>query len=128
MLSTDLFWKFLKFGVVGGSGVVVDFGITWLLKEQMKLNKYVANSVGFVCAVVSNYYLNRIWTFQSHDPSVAVQFGKFALAALVGLVLNNAIIYLLTERFKYKFYASKLIATGIVTLWNFWANITFTFK
>ena len=123
----DLILKIFKFGVVGASGVVVDFGITWLLKEQLRLNKYVANTTGFVCAVLSNYFLNRVWTFESHDPSVAMQFSKFALAALIGLAINNGIIYLCTERYKVKFYAAKLLATGIVTIWNFWANYTFTF-
>ncbi len=123
----DLFLKIFKFGIVGASGVVVDFGITWLLKERLQMNKYVANTTGFVCAVLSNYFLNRVWTFDNHDPSVATQFSKFALAALIGLAINNGIIYLLTERYKVKFYVAKLIATGIVTIWNFWANYTFTF-
>ena len=123
----DLFLKFLKFCVVGASGVIVDFGITWLLKEQLRVNKYVANTMGFLCAVGSNYVLNRIWTFESHDPSVATQFSKFVLAALVGLLINNGIIYLLIERYKMKFYPAKLIATGIVMIWNFWANYTYTF-
>lgn len=123
----DLLLKLFKFGIVGASGVVVDFGITWILKEQLRLNKYIANTTGFVCAVLSNYFLNRVWTFESHDPSVATQFSKFALVALIGLGINNGIIYLLTERYKVKFYVAKLIATGIVTVWNFWANYTFTF-
>lgn len=119
--------KFLKFGVVGASGVLVDFGVTWLLKEQARLNKYLANSTGFACAVVSNYILNRIWTFHSADPNVGVQFAKFAIVALVGLGMNNAIIYFLNEKQGVKFYMSKLIATGIVMLWNFGANLMFTF-
>ena len=125
---SELFIKFIKFGIVGASGVGVDFGITWLCKEQLRLNKYVANSTGFLCAVVSNYLLNRVWTFHSEDPAVAMQFSKFLLASLIGLGINNGIIYLLNERFGVKFYASKLIATGVVTLWNFWANYTFTFQ
>ena len=127
-MENELIWKFLKFGVVGGSGVFVDFGITWLLKEKLRLNAYVSNSMGFICAVISNFVLNRIWTFESHDPDVAVQFGKFGAIAAVGLAMNNGIIYVLTKRFKANFYVAKLIATGVVTLWNFWANITFTFK
>jgi putative flippase GtrA len=123
----DLLIKFLKFGVVGASGVVVDLGITWLCREQLRLNQYLANSLGFTCAVISNYFLNRIWTFNSADPSIALQFSKFLLAALIGLVINNAIIYWLNERNRYNFYLSKLVATAIVTLWNFWANYTFTF-
>jgi putative flippase GtrA len=43
----DFFIKFLKFGIVGASGVIVDFGITWLLKEWVKINRHAANSTGF---------------------------------------------------------------------------------
>lgn len=124
----ELLLKFIKFGIVGASGVVVDFGITWLLKEKARLNKYVSNSTGFACAVVSNYVLNRIWTFHSADPEVGIQFAKFALVALIGLLMNNGIIYLLTERYKAKFYPAKLVATGVVMLWNFGANLLFTFS
>jgi putative flippase GtrA len=124
----ELLIKFLKFGVVGFTGVGVDFGITWIGKEQMKLNQYVANSAGFMAAVVSNYILNRLWTFHSTDPSIALQFGKFLLVALVGLGMNNAIIYVLNEQKGVKFYTAKLIATGIVMIWNFGANNFFTFQ
>lgn len=124
----DFLLKFIKFGVVGVSGVVVDFGTTWLLKEILKINRYIANSTGFMCAVVSNYILNRIWTFHSHDTAVAVQFSKFLGVALIGLAMNNAIIFYLNERKKVPFYVSKAIATGIVMLWNFGANYLFTFK
>lgn len=125
---SELVLKFFKFGIVGASGVGVDFGITWLCKEQLRLNKYLSNSTGFLCAVVSNYLLNRVWTFHSQDPSIAMQFSKFLLASLIGLGLNNGIIYLLNERLGVKFYTSKLIATGVVMVWNFWANYTFTFQ
>ena len=124
----DLIFKFLKFGVVGFSGVFVDFGTTWLLKDKLGVNKYTANSIGFMLAVVSNYILNRIWTFQDTNPDIAIQFGKFLLIALVGLAINNGIIYLLTERkMKVNFYVAKILATGVVTFWNFGANVLFTF-
>lgn len=126
-MNSELLWKFLKFSVVGFTGVFVDFGITWFCREIVKLNQYVANSTGFLCAVVSNYIFNRIWTFESHDPSVMMQFSKFLIASLIGLALNNGIIYLLNERYRMNFYMAKLFATAAVTLWNFWANYTFTF-
>ncbi len=122
-----LFFKLFKFGLVGVSGVLIDFGVTWLLKERLKLNKYISNSTGFTCAVLSNYLLNRIWTFESHDPNVALEFGKFVGVALVGLLINNTVIYLLTEKRDTKFYSAKLIATAVATLWNFGMNYTFTF-
>jgi putative flippase GtrA len=124
----ELFIKLVKFGAVGVSGMVVDFGITWVCREKLKLNQYVANSLGFGCAVVNNYLLNRMWTFESHDPELAWQFGKFLAVALVGLALNNGIIWLLNERRSVRFYTAKLIATCVVMLWNFGANYTFTFS
>jgi putative flippase GtrA len=128
LMTTELFYKFLKFGLVGFSGVFVDFGITWLGRERLRLNQYLANSIGFAAAVLSNYALNRLWTFQSQDPNISMQFAKFLLASLVGLGLNNGLIYLLNGRLKMPFYAAKLLATALVMVWNFWANYTFTFK
>ena len=128
MIDTSFFFKFLKFGVVGLTGVFVDFGITWLLKEKMQVNKYFSNSTGFLCAVFSNYFLNRIWTFEDHNPDIATQFLKFLVIAVCGLLMNNYIIYLLTERRqRTNFYVAKLIATGVVTFWNFGGNLLFTF-
>ncbi|WP_266203073.1 GtrA family protein [Pontibacter kalidii] len=123
----SLFFKFLKFGVVGFSGLLLDFGATFLAKEVLRWNKYVANSLGFLLASASNYYLNRIWTFHSHDPEIGWQFSKFLAAALVGLLLNNLIIYLLTDRAKLNFYVSKFIAVVLVFFWNFSINYLYTF-
>lgn len=50
----------IKFCVVGGSGVFVDFGITYLLKEKFSLHRYFANTAGFFSATTSNYVLNRV--------------------------------------------------------------------
>ena len=65
MIDRLIIIKFLKFCVVGFSGMLIDFGTTWLLKEQARVNKYIANSTGFVLAATSNYIWNRIWTFES---------------------------------------------------------------
>ena len=119
--------QFIKFCVVGGTGVVVDFGITFLFKEKLKLNKYIANSLGFMAAASTNYLLNRWWTFRSHDPEVAQQYVQFVGISAIGLILNNIIIYLLNDKARLNFYLSKLIAIGLVTLWNFFMNYYFTF-
>lgn len=119
--------QFLKFCAVGGSGVVVDFGITWIAKELLRLNKYVANSLGFLCASTSNYVLNRIWTFHDANPDVAGQYLRFLGIAAVGLAINNLTIWLLHGRLGWNFYFSKLCAIGVVTFWNFFMNYFFTF-
>lgn len=122
-----MFLQFIKFCVVGGTGMVVDFGITFLFKERLRFNKYVANSLGFITAATTNYFLNRLWTFRSHDPQVAQQYMQFVGIAAIGLLINNLIIFLLNDRWHRNFYLSKLIAIMLVTLWNFFMNYFFTF-
>ncbi len=119
--------RFMKFCLVGGSGVAVDFGITFVGKEKLRFNKYVANSLGFACAATSNYILNRIWTFSSTDPHITEQYMRFIGFSLVGLAINNSIICLLHGRMKWNFYMVKLAATCAVTFWNFFMNYLFTF-
>ena len=129
--------QFIRFGVVGFSGLFVDFGTTWLLKEKVGLNKYISNSLGFLFAATSNYILNRIWTFGSTNPQIGLEYSLFLVISLIGLLINNAILYLLTEKIsvpffpkseKLRFYLSKLIATAFVTVWNFLMNYFFTFS
>ena len=126
-VDENLVFKFIKFALVGFSGVFVDFGVTYLLKERLGVYKYLANSAGFLVATVSNYLLNRFWTFHSVDPAAITQFGKFLSIALVGLIFNNLIIYLLNDRLKLNFYLSKIFAIGAVSLWSFFANYIYTF-
>jgi len=120
--------KFIKFCVVGFSGMVIDFGTTWLLKEKLKVNKYIANSTGFILAASSNYLFNRFWTFHSENPRIATEYMSFILISAIGLAINNLIIFLLNEKMKLNFYLSKLFAIGVVTIWNFFMNYMITFR
>jgi len=122
-----LIQKLLKFGFVGLSGICVDFFITWMLKEKLRLNKYVANAAGFSVAVVSNFFLNYVWTFKGTITSVPAAFGLFFAIAFVGLLLNSCFIYTFHELRKINFYLSKTGAIIFVFLWNFTANYFFNF-
>jgi len=119
--------QFVKFCVVGGSGVFVDFGVTYACKEWLRLNKYLANSLGFLCASTSNYLLNRLWTFQDRNSDIAGQYLRFLGIAAVGLLINNMVIWVLHGRWRWNFYLAKLFAMGMVTFWNFFMNYFFNF-
>jgi len=123
-----LLLKFVKFSLVGFSGVFVDFGITYIFKEKFSVNKYISNSLGFICAATSNYFLNRIWTFQSHDPAILLQYSKFFTISLIGLMLNNLVVFFIHQKGRINFYVSKIFAIALVTLWNFFANYLYTFS
>lgn len=127
MFDVQIILKLVKFSVVGLSGMVIDFGLTWLLKEKVKINAYLANSAGFIAAASSNYLWNRIWTFGSNSSEISREYFSFVLIAIIGLLINNGVIYLLTKRWKMNFYLAKLFAIAVVTLWNFSMNFMITF-
>ena len=127
MIDKLFILKFFKFCIIGFSGMIIDFGTTWLLKEKIKINKYVANSCGFILAASSNYLWNRIWTFKSHNNQIGSEYASFIGISIIGLGLNNLIIWILSDKMKWNFYLSKAIAIGTVTLWNFGMNFLFTF-
>ena len=124
----NLLLKFLKFGIVGGSGVVIDFFFTWLLKEKFKVHKYLANTIGFTIAASTNWFFNRIWTFKSTNQDVIQEYSNFLFVSLIGLAINNAVLWIFTDKLKFNFYFAKLIAIAITTIWNFFANYIYTFN
>ena len=121
--------RVIKFGVVGFIGLLVDFSITYILKEQVEFNKYLANTTGFVVAASCNYFLNRRWTFKSNNQKVLKEYSFFLIISIMGLVLNNLIIWMFSDySYSLDFYLSKIIAVLIVFVWNFFMNSLFTFR
>ena len=120
--------RFVKFGLVGLSGMAIDFSITSVCKEKLGFNKYLANSLGFCFAVTSNFLLNRYWTFESGAQPFTPQFARFMLVSLSGLAINNLLLYLLVKKLQSNFYLLKLIVIGLVFFWNYFVNFLFTFN
>ena len=126
-MSKSFIIKFVKFGLVGASGLIVDFSVTYLLRERVKINQYLANAAGFTLAASSNFVLNRVWTFASTDPAIGKQYALFLLVSVVGLLLNHIMVYYLNSREVFGFYLAKGVAIATVVIWNFLANYYYTF-
>jgi putative flippase GtrA len=91
--------QFVKFGVVGASGFVVNLAIFTVLQRLVPnhagLFQYnVIYSVAFLSGGVSNYFLNRAWTFRStgHVGKEGLSFMAVSvLALIVGLIFSAVI-------------------------------------
>ncbi|MBP5205669.1 MAG: GtrA family protein [Bacteroidales bacterium] len=111
---------------MGLFGAFVNFGVTFVCKEWIKLNKYLSNILGFVFAATTNYILNRLWTFQSDNPQIGTEYAKYFFIAIIGLGIDTLTVYLLNGKLKWNFYLSKVFAVGASTLWNFFGNLLIT--
>jgi putative flippase GtrA len=123
--------QFVKFGIVGASGFLVNFVIFTLLQRVVPNHAaatqyYAIYSVSFLAGGVSNYFLNRRWTFRSsgHAGKEGAQFLSVSvLALLVGLVVSAIVSPYLGRGHKTWFLAT---CAGIVV--NFFINKYWTFR
>lgn len=120
---------FMKFFVIGGFGFFIDMLVTWLLKEKVNLNRYLANSIGFIVGNVFRFHFNKIWAFEDASPDWEWQLFKFMFIAFIGLLQVNYTIYLIHEKYqKFSFYNAKIIALILFMFVNFYGNYFWTFE
>ena len=127
-MQVSLLSRMFRFGLTGFSGLLIDFSVTYFLKEKISINKYLANATGFTCAVISNFFLNKYWTFHAQASKPVDQFFLFISISIAGLCINSGIIMLLVNKIKTRFYFSKAVAICVVFAWNFFMNNYITFS
>ena len=132
--------RFLRFGIVGFSGVFVDMILLYLLSDPNSLgwgltrSKILASEV----AIINNFIWNDAWTFADFAKQQRgwskrfKRFLKFNAVCLIGLALNvvilNFFFNLLFANLEYGRYLANLIAIAAVTIWNFWFNLKLNWR
>ncbi|MBD2447263.1 glycosyltransferase [Nostoc sp. FACHB-152] len=128
--------RFLRFGLVGLSGVFVDMVILYLLSDPTTLalpltrSKIIAGEI----AIFNNFLWNDAWTFA--DVSMQQQewhhrlkrFVKFNIICLAGLLINVLVLNLVFNFLIPNRYIANLIAIAVATVWNFWVNLKLSWR
>ncbi|NOT84284.1 MAG: GtrA family protein [Methylococcaceae bacterium] len=117
--------KFITFGLVGAIGTLAHYSILYTLVEYLNFTPVIASGWGALVGLFVNYGLNYTLTFKSQK-SHNQTFPKFALIASLGLCLNLALMALLTHHLYYLY--AQIVTTGVVAIWNFFANNFWTFQ
>jgi dolichol-phosphate mannosyltransferase len=128
--------EFVKFCLVGGSGVSVDMFFLWLLadKKTLGINLSIAKFIAAEMALLNNFLLNNYWTFKNRNDSketASVFFTrllKFNLICGAGIILAVILIDLFHYVFHLNIYLSNLLSIGLVTIWNFGLNARYNWR
>ena len=125
-------WRFLKFCVVGFSGVLVNMGLLWLLTELAGMFYLLSAAISIETSIITNFVFNNYFTFRDRRLSGAKSFFnrlmKFNLVSLAGLGFNMGVLWLLTEVFGIYYLLSNLCGIAVATLWNYLVNTWWTWK
>ncbi len=126
--------RFLRFGLVGFSGVFVDLAVFYLLRTQLGLPIARSTILSAEVAVINNFLWNDLWTFrdvskrQPKKSQRLKRFLKFNIVCLAGIILQALLVSLLHDAFGMNEFAAKLVAIAIVTFWNFWINLKLSWR
>jgi len=150
--------QFVKFGIVGASSSIINFGLSNLFHYKLGWPLIPALTLAFFLSVLNGFFWNRRWTFkESRSKPVHTQSAQFLAVNIIGWLLNTSIVVLVVAHFKghgllgdpaefhrilnamltntgkheygpLLFNGALLAATAVVVFWNFFANRFWTFK
>ncbi len=124
--------RFVKFCLVGASGVGVDLGLTKLLTEFVGLFYVLSGAIATECAIISNFTLNDYITFRDRRSKGAKAFlyrlVQFNVVSLAGLGITQGVLWLLTSFFGVYYLVSKLCGIAVAMVWNYLANRWWTWR
>lgn len=121
--------KIVKFGFVGIFSTLLDYMILFILKEKFYLDVLYASAFSFIISVLFNYTLSMKFVFiDKKNMSKIKEVSIFFLTAILGLIINQMVMYLSIEKLKIYYMISKIIATAVVIFWNFTSRYIFLEK
>jgi len=124
--------RFIKFCLVGASGVLVNMGLLWLFTEVVGLFYLVSAAIAIETSIINNFILNDIWTFRDRRaPGMAarlVRLLKFNLVSAVGIGINMGVLWTCTEVLGIYYLLSNLCGIAAAMLWNFIINLSWTWR
>lgn len=119
--GSRLFKQLIKFGLVGGLAFLIDYGIMVFLTEIFKIPSLISAAVSFTVSVIFNYVASIRWVFDvdKEKNSKAEELIVFIILSVIGLGINELIMWILGKRFGIHYMISKIVATVIVMCYNF---------
>lgn len=137
--------RFLKFAMVGAMGAVIDFGVMNLMTHLFNMKLVFAGTISFTCAVISNFVLNRFWTYpDSRSRHILHQLGMFIIVSAAGIAFRIPILHYVEPPMAYVVgqvtrlprdttellakNGTLAFAIGVVMIWNFFINRYWTYN
>ncbi len=126
--------QFLSYFGVGGAAALVEWGTFSLLEFAFNTPYLLATFIAFVVATLVNWILGRIFTFKesAYQEQRTKEFLLVFLVSAIGLAFNLLLMYLFVTVLRMDTNIlktlAKVLATGIVFIWNFLSRKLWIYK
>jgi putative flippase GtrA len=121
--------QFLRYLMVGGVAFVADFATLFLLTDVGGLYYLHSSAIAFLVGLAVNYILSIRWVFAQRALDTWIyEFAIFAILGIIGLGLNQVLMYVFTDLANFHYLISKAVATIATLLWNFLSRKVLLFQ
>ena len=110
----------IRFAGVGASAFVIDWGVMVLLTELFGVPYLVSTTIGFAVATIFNYFMSMRYVFaHKEELSRRREFIVFVVLSVVGLGINDLLMWLGVSLAGIDYRITKVVVTIIVSVFNF---------
>lgn len=115
--------KIIGFGIVGIIATAIDFASLFLLKSVLGVDVYIATTIAFSLSLIFNYVASMKYVFVAKEGlSVKKQMVIFLVTSVIGLLINQAVMYVGIEWLHVYYMLAKFLATAVTMVFNFVAR------
>lgn len=118
-IYSKLFKQLFRFGVVGFTAFLIDAGVLYVLTEYLHVYYLVSSVISFIVSLAYNYVLSIFWVFDVKKKQTYKEVLLFAILSVIGLGVNQLVMYLGVDLLNIHYMLCKIIATIIVMVYNF---------
>jgi dolichol-phosphate mannosyltransferase len=126
--------RFVRFMLVGLSGLAVDMGSLYLLFDVLGFGLTRSAIIAAEFGILNNFVWNDLWTFkdlskhQRQRRKVLKRLAKFNIICLMGLILKILLLNVLFNGLHLNAYVANFLAIIAVSVWNFWINLKLSWR
>ena len=118
-IHSKLFKQLFRFGVVGGLAFLIDAGLLYILTEFLNIYYLISSIISFIVSLAFNYVLSILWVFDVKKKQTIKEVLLFAILSVIGLGINQLVMYLGVDLLHIHYMLCKIISTIIVMVYNF---------
>lgn len=105
--------------IVGGLATLVEWGAFYIMNQRLAVHYMAATALAFVISTFANWAFGRLILFRASKQSTWSELAKIYIVSIIGLLFNIVIMYVEVDILLMNEMLSKMVATGIVFIWNF---------
>ena len=111
--------QIIKFGIIGVIAFIIDYSLLFILTEFLHIHYLISAVISFTVSVIFNYVASIKWVFITEKKQDTSTFIIFVVLSVIGLGINQVIMYVGVEFIKLHYMFTKIFATAIVMVYNF---------